>query len=180
MSKIITDRLILRHVLLEDMEDIYQYCKNPKIGLNAGWKPHKNRNETLDIMNNQFLNDKNIYSIIFNGKVIGTIGTMDDPKRLNKHSKMIGYSLAENYWNRGIMSEAVAAILNKCFKNKKINLISAYCYPDNIPSKKVIIKNGFKYEGTLRAAEYTYKKNLKDNECWSITYEEFQNFIKTT
>ena len=38
-----TERLILRPVTLDDCDDIYEYSKNPNVGIHAGWKPHESK-----------------------------------------------------------------------------------------------------------------------------------------
>ena len=50
MKTIETERLILRPWRLEDLEDLYQYAKNPEVGPNAGWKPHENLEESRKIL----------------------------------------------------------------------------------------------------------------------------------
>lgn len=41
MNNFETDRLILRHIVETDVEDIFEYCKTPNVGPNAGWELHK-------------------------------------------------------------------------------------------------------------------------------------------
>ena len=81
---------------------------------------------------------------------------------------MIGYAMSEKYWNKGIMTEAVKEIIKYGFNDLKLELISAYCYPYNKSSKRVLQKNGFQYEGTLKQAEKTYDGRILDNECYSL------------
>ena len=47
-----TKRLILRPWLEADAESLYNYAKDPDIGIPAGWPPHKSREESLDIIKN--------------------------------------------------------------------------------------------------------------------------------
>ena len=54
-----TERLILRPFKENDLDDFYEYAKNPKVGPNAGWKPHahvfhisSNRNNLVFLASN--------------------------------------------------------------------------------------------------------------------------------
>lgn len=142
-----TERLLLRPITMEDAGDIFEYSKNPHVGSNAGWKPHGNIEETIEIMKMIFINQDGIFGIILksNKKLIGIVGVMLDPKRQNHKAYMLGYSLAEPYWGQGIMTEAVMETIKYGFSQMDLDLISAYCYPENERSKRILKKCGFKY-----------------------------------
>ena len=52
MITIETDRLILRPFTYTDLDDLYEYAKNPNVGPNAGWKPHEDLDESMAILKN--------------------------------------------------------------------------------------------------------------------------------
>ena len=169
-----TERLILRTIHLTDVNDIFEYSKSPNVGPNAGWKPHENEEETLGIVKAIFLEKEYVFGIVRkdNGKMIGSLGLIDDPKRENDKAKMIGYALGEEYWGQGIMTEAAKEVIRYGFEKMNLDLISAYCYPFNYRSKNVIKKLGFEYEGTLKLCEKLYNGKVYDNECYALTKEE--------
>ena len=171
MSLIETERLILRPIIENDAEAIFEYCRNENVGKNAGWKPHESLEETREIMKQVFLNKENVYGMVLkeSGKLFGSIGLVTDPKRQNDKTRMIGYAIGESYWNKGFTSEAVQALIRFGFTNLGLQLISAYCYPYNLSSKKVLMKCGFQYEGTLCMAEKRYDGAILDNDCYYIT-----------
>lgn len=175
MPIITTQRLILRNICEDDADDIFAYSSSPNVGPNAGWKPHESREETLEIMKAIFLSHPNIFGIVLaeNVRLIGSIGLINDPKRQNEHTMMLGYALSEQYWGKGIMTEAVNAVLQYGFDQLKLDLISAYCYPFNLRSKHVLTKCGFSYEGTLKQAEQIYDGRIFDNECYALTAEDY-------
>lgn len=86
---------------------------------------------------------------------------------------MIGYAIGQEYWGNGFTTEAARALLNFAFKELKLDLVSAYCYPYNERSKGVLKKCGFNYEGRLRLAEKRYDGEVLDNECYALLAEEF-------
>ncbi len=165
-----TERLILRSITLEDADDIFEYSRAENVGLNAGWKPHENLEETLEIMQLIFFDKQGVFGIVLKetGKLIGSVGLIADRKRENDQVRMLGYAIGEMYWGHGYMTEAAQEIVRYGFDDLALDLISAYCYPRNLRSKRVLEKCGFTYEGTLKLAEKLYNGNVYANECWSL------------
>jgi putative acetyltransferase len=88
---------------------------------------------------------------------------------------MIGYVLAEPYWGRGYMTEAVERVLAHCFSELGLDLVSVYHFPFNNRSRRVIEKAGFVYEGTLRKASTIYDGSVYDDVCYSMTRDEYES-----
>lgn len=176
MKTIETNRLILRPITVADAEDIFAYSKNENVGINAGWKPHANIEETREIMEIVFLNKENVFGIESKetGKLIGSIGLIADPKRQNSKVFMMGYAIGEEYWNKGYTTEAAQALIHYGFEVLNLDMVSAYCYPSNKRSKRVLEKCGFQYEGLLRLAEERYDGVVLDNECYVAINEKKQ------
>ena len=63
---------------------------------------------------------------------------------------------------KGIATEAVAEICGTAFFELSIRRISAIVFADNIASAKVLQKNGFELEGTMRRAA------IKDNKIYDL------------
>lgn len=158
MPSIETERLILRPISEEDAEAMFMFSQNVNVGFNAGWKPHSDIEETHEIIKMIFLDRKDVYGIELKeaDMLCGSIGLVPDAKRQNDQTRMLGYALGENYWNKGYMTEAAQALIRFGFDSLHLDLISAYCYPFNTRSKRVLEKCGFKYEGRLRFAEKHY------------------------
>lgn len=176
MEHINLERLILRPIYISDVDDVFEYSKRPMVGPKAGWKPHESKDETIEIMNMLFIDQETVWGIVpkETGKIIGSIGLIYDPKRENESVKMIGYAMSDLYWGNGYMTEAARAVIKHGFEQCGIDLISAYCYPENARSMRVIEKCGFVYEGTLRLAERLYNGEVKDNACYSLTLEQYK------
>ncbi|HUH33328.1 MAG TPA: GNAT family protein [Daejeonella sp.] len=90
-------------------------------------------------------------AITVNDQVVGGIGIVQqaDIYRLNAE---IGYWLGEAYWNKGIMTEAVKAMVNYSFANFKIIRIYAGVFDYNTASMRVLEKAGFQKEAVHRKA----------------------------
>lgn len=166
-----TARLCLRGTLESDAEDIfYEYASGANVGINAGWKRHETIEETRRVMDGIFIGKENVFAIVLkeNGKVIGNIGLIDDPRRPCEGVKMLGYALGEAYWGNGYMTEAAKALAGYASGTLHLVLISAYCYPHNRRSRNVLLKLGFGYEGKLSCCEKLPDGELVDNECYAL------------
>ncbi len=111
------------------------------------------------------------YAIVIDGQAVGSIGIFvkDD---VYEKSAELGYWLAESYWRKGIMTEAVQMICKEAFETFDIVRIYAEPFADNAGSRGVLEKTGFTYEGTMRSGVYKNGKVL--SYCmYSVLREEF-------
>ena len=90
------------------------------------------------------------FAITVNGKVIGSIGAFRQGN-IHRQTAELGYYIAEEYWGKGIMTEAVKQLCDYVFSNTDIIRIYAEPFAYNIGSCRVLEKAGFQYEGTLRS-----------------------------
>lgn len=166
-----TERLLLRPFRESDAEAFFKCCQNPNIGNNAGWKPHGSLEESQEILRSVFISQSGIWAIILkeDGRLIGSVGIIPDPKRENPQARMLGYWLDESHWGKGYMTEAVQSVLDYGFNILQLSLITANCYPHNERSQQVLKRHGFIYEGTLHQAELTYDGHLYDHQCYYLT-----------
>ena len=177
-SNIETNRLVLRPFSESDAPDVFESCKNPNLGNNAGWKPLETIEETIDVLNTIFIGKEGVWAIVSKEtqQVIGSIGIIPDPKRENPHARMLGYWLKEECWGQGFMTEAVQSVLNYGFTQMNLHLITANCYPHNQRSQRVLEKNGFVYEGRLHQAELMHTGGqIEDHLCYYLDHHSFSN-----
>ena len=62
----------------------------------------------------------------------------------------IGYESHPGFWGRGLMTEAVRAVVACGHGHFKLNRMEAWTLPVNDASDRVLVKAGFNYEGTLK------------------------------
>jgi ribosomal-protein-alanine N-acetyltransferase len=91
---------------------------------------------------------------------------------VEKYSE-IGYFLAPSERGKGYCTEAVTIILDYVFLSKDTVRIQAHIDPRNIASQKVVEKNGFKKEGTIRKCFFA-KGEWRDMLLYSILREEWK------
>lgn len=144
-----TERLVLRPWKKEDLDDFYEYAKVDGVGQMAGWLPHENKEKSLMILN-MFIEEKKTFAIVYNGKVIGSLGIEEYdeselPEFENKKGREIGYVLSKDYWGRGYMPEAVKEVIRYCFEDLKLNFLVCGHFVDNDQSRRVQEKCGFKH-----------------------------------
>ena len=174
MKTLYTPRLILRQFNKADANDFFEYAQNPNIGPNAGWKPHESKEESRMVLE-RFITGQDEYAIVYkeNGKVIGSLGFYADKVRSIIGAYNIGYVLHEAYWGRGLMPEAVHAVLEFLFVDYVANVVSVAHFPQNMRSRRVIEKCGFVYEGTLRHVRRLYNGQMMDCMTYSMLKEEY-------
>ena len=164
-----TKRLILRPIDITDAVDIFDYAKNQNVGNGAGFKAHESIEETKSIIETVLKIDSLAIVLKENNKVIGTIGL---PKKLDSIYEL-GYSLSEDYWGKGLMSEAVKALVDYAFTKLNAFEIDAGCFLENNRSERVLIKCGFKYVGIHEKDYLNYDNKYKDCKRYRLLREDY-------
>lgn len=152
--RIETDRLILRPWQESDLEDFYAYASVSGVGEMAGWCHHKSIEESQQILS-MFINGKKTLALELKetGKVIGSLGLEElrsDPVEDALYGREIGYVLSKDYWGRGLMPEAVEAVIRYCFDVLNFDYLTCGHFFRNDRSRRVIEKCGFTYFGETK------------------------------
>lgn len=158
-----TQNLILRSWKVDDAEELYHHAKNPKIGPIAGWPPHKNVENSLEIIQTVFAKDET-YAITLNGQIIGCVGLLvypDGNHYWGENNAELGYWIAEEFWGNNYACEASEKLLIHGFNDLKLNKIFASFRKNNLQSKRVLEKLNFKYFDELQNIDYTGKCYLE-------------------
>lgn len=90
------------------------------------------------------------FAITADEKVVGSIGAFRQCN-IHRQTAELGYYIAEEYWGKGIMTEAVKQFCDYVFSHTDIIRIYAEPFAYNVGSCRVLEKSGFQYEGTLRS-----------------------------
>ena len=77
--------------------------------------------------------------------------TLDNIRRGPTQSGTLGYWIGEEFARRGYMTEAINALVQYAFTELDLSRIESACLADNKPSRGVLEKCGFKYEGVAQA-----------------------------
>lgn len=150
---IVTERLILRRFCLEDARAMYDnWSSDDEVTKYLSWPTHTNIEITQWVMNDWVSSyekeDFYLWAIEFEGQPIGSISVVGkDDDTLKAH---IGYCIGKAWWHKGIMSEALKAVMDYLFDQVGMNRVEACYDPNNPNSGRVMAKCGMKYEGTHR------------------------------
>ena len=183
-----TERLVLRPLVSEDIDDVFAYCSNPAVGPDAGWPPHRTR-EDARVFVEIIASAPHVFGIFEKrgegsgsnvgetGPCIGSIGLIGDPQRRNVDCLMLGYALAQQAWGKGYMTEASNEVLRYGFE--ELGLLMATCthYAFNERSRRVIEKSGFVHEGTIHGVEATPDGIMQDCESYYLTRERWTSTV---
>jgi ribosomal-protein-serine acetyltransferase len=83
-------------------------------------------------------------------------------------SAEIGYWLDRAHQRRGIMTSAVATLVDHAFESWQLNRLEIRTDVENIPSRAVAERLGFRYEGTLRQAYRVSGDRYSDHAVYSL------------
>lgn len=139
---------------LTDAEDLATALSNKKIldNLRDGLPYPYTVQDGKDYISAMLSADENntfAFAVTADGKAIGSIGVFRGDN-IHRQTAELGYYIAEDYWGKGIMTEAVKQICEYVFKNSDILRIYAEPFAYNTASCRVLEKSGFQCEGTLR------------------------------
>lgn len=175
MPIIETSRLFLREVTNEDASDMLRYLSDKDVVKHMGLEPFQSIEDALDEISwYQSIHEDGSgirwgITLKDSVKVIGSCGFLN---RNTKHYRAeVGFELSKEYWGKGIASEALEAVIKFGFDHYSFERIEALIEPDNVPSQKLVEKQGFKREGLLRHYEFTCGK-FDDLYMYSILKED--------
>lgn len=150
-----TECLNLRRFVESDAEAMFQNWASSAENLTyVTWDPHLNVEQTRNSIRNWVSSyaKPNYYKWAICLKenpeqVIGDISivAMDE----NDSSCEIGYILGQNYWGRGMMTEALKAVLDFCFTQAGLQKVRARYASLNPASGRVMEKAGMSYLKTI-------------------------------
>lgn len=171
--EIVTDRLLLRPILLTDAQNLFELVTDKKVlKCLAGIPKYTGVEMAVDYISGKLekkYHSKDFYDwavvLKSENKMIGRISVykQDDERRM---SDLVWY-LNANYRNKGYITEAVKAVINHLFAIG-FERIEAFANVENKASTKVMEKVGMQYEGTLRKYDVRRDDSLYDAEMWSI------------
>ena len=166
-----TERLILRPWKETDLNDFYEYASVDGVGQMAGWIPHKSVEESQAILAH-FISG--VFALEYNGKVIGSLGVekydeKNNPELADLQGREIGYVLSRDYWGRGLMPEAVKAVIAWLFDVVGLDFIMIGHFDWNNQSRRVIEKCGFQY---VKQTTYHTRYDTVENSMEYILYRD--------
>lgn len=171
-----TPRLVLRQLRLSDADAILQVFSNPEVTRYYDLDTFIVMDQAvrlIDRVNERFDLGTAIrwgMALAPDNRVVGTCGLFFHPPGYRAE---LGFDLARPYWGRGLMREALCAVLAYGFERLDLNRMEALVMPGNEASVRLLRRLGFQEEGTLR--EYAFfKERFHDLRCFSLLAREYR------
>lgn len=146
-----TGRLVLRPWRESDAEALYRHASDPDVGPRAGWPPHTSVAESQEIIRKFFLNDHTwAIELKETGQVIGCVGYLpasSSNMQIADDECEVGYWIARPFWDMGICTEALQAVVGYCLDKKGFTTLWGSYFPSNPASGRVMEKCGFSDTG---------------------------------
>ena len=146
----------LRPWHIEDLNSLVKYANNWNIAkylTNFFPYPYTEEDGRNFIQIATANNPINRFAIEVDGEAVGGIGVHPQTDIFEKNIEL-GYWLAEPFWGRGIMSQAVAQMIDFAFENYDVERIYATTFATNIASQRVLEKNNFIQDAHLKRVLY--------------------------
>ena len=151
-----TKRLILRELQPEDAEAIFRILSDEQVVryYDTLMTQLEQAQSVIARHRKRFENNEGIrWGITLKGdmEVVGNCGFFIDSRN---RCAILSYVLERPYWNRGIMTEALEAIIPFGFDHYRLHRIEAHVALPNLASLRVLKKLGFQEEGLLGKRMY--------------------------
>ena len=176
---LITQRLKLRKFTLKDADDMFNnWANDSRVSKYVKWTPHENIENTKKLLSTWIDGYKNDncynWAIEYHGSVIGSISVVEMNDRLE--CATIGYCMGSDYWNKGIMTEALKGVIHYLFNTVGVHRIQAEHDTENPASGKVMSKCGMIYEGTKRKIIKNHDDEWIDLATYAILESDYSDY----
>lgn len=144
----------IRKWRLTDASDLAAALSNPKVqdNLRDGLPYPYTEQDGIAYISEMLSANENetfAFAITADDKAIGSIGVFRQGN-IHRQTAELGYYVAEEYWGKGIATEAIKQVCKYVFANSDILRIYAEPFAYNTASCRALEKAGFQCEGTLR------------------------------
>ncbi|GAC1369524.1 MAG: GNAT family N-acetyltransferase [Ktedonobacteraceae bacterium] len=172
-----TDRLRLRQIQPGDAEALFAILSDPQVIEFYGHDPHQSLSATqqlIDEIRARYERHEALrWGITMRGddRLLGSCSLHHFAASSRRAET--GYELGRTSWGKGIMTEAMSAILNYGFTELELHRVEAIIDIANERSKALLLKLGFTYEGNLRQ-RYAFHGRFEDEHYFGLLKNEWQ------
>jgi [ribosomal protein S5]-alanine N-acetyltransferase len=149
---LVLERCTIRDWREDDAESLALHANDREVWLRVTDRfghPYKIDNAREFLARTMASDPRTNFAIEVNGAAVGGIG-LKLGSDVRVHSAELGYWIGREFWNRGIMTEAVIAVCERAFAGFDLHRIGAFVFSNNPPSARVLEKAGFVFEGRLK------------------------------
>ena len=171
-----TARLRLRELQPKDIPAANALFSDPQVMHYVGRPVHKSQEDTRrNIESNrlQFLNKEGVHWALTLYGDDCFIGSCCYWRLIREHHRAeLGYDLLPRYWGQGLMYEALTAVLSFGFEVMELHSTEAQIDPDNIRSRRVLERLGFRQDGVIRE-NYFFEGRYTDTAIFTLLRRDF-------
>jgi [ribosomal protein S5]-alanine N-acetyltransferase len=174
-----TERLVLREINMSDADDLFQIFSDQETMQYWSCRPYTSvvqAQRLIESLAESAREETGIHwAITLRGedRLIGRCGYNEWRKRHRRGE--ISYIVARPYWGKGIVSEAMCAMLNYGFGEMNLHSVEAGVTPGNDGSTRMLERLGFRLEGHLRESYYAEDKFV-DSLIYSLLRRDWNNY----
>ena len=155
-----TKRLRFRPWTEADAEALFKYASDPDVGPRAGWPPHTSVEDSLSVIRTFFAND-HTWALVLKetGEPVGCMGYYihgESNIGIGENDAELGYWIAKPYWNQGLCTEALRAMIDYCFNKKGVDLFERLWLRYIGPCKIVYTRSAEGRKVLLKARKYAF------------------------
>ncbi len=156
-----TERLLLREVIISDVDGMFELDSNPNVHIYIGKKPVTTIEQSAAYIENLQQQYKDFgtgrWAVILKetNEFIGWSGIKFITNEINNHKNFyeIGYRFIEKHWGKGYATEAGKAFVDYAINNLKADAVCAYADAGNDNSRKILEKLGLRYVNSFEYEE---------------------------
>lgn len=159
-SELQTERLSMRPPQMRDFEQWAKLRRESQAFLSP-WEPQWSRDHLSSrsyrnrvIWAERAIRQGEAYPLFLfrqkDGQIVGGV-TLSNIRRQPAQAGTLGYWVGEAYAMQGYMTEALEAVREHAFSALELSRLEAACLPDNVASRRLLERCGFKYEGVAQA-----------------------------
>jgi [ribosomal protein S5]-alanine N-acetyltransferase len=171
-----TNRLFLRHIVPGDAEAFFAIRSDAETMKFFGHDPHESPDETKDVirqMEERYTRKEALHwciTLLGEDRLISSCSLFYFDEGF--HRAETGYELNRAFWGKGIMTEAMSAILTFGFSELGLHRVEAIIDIANERSKNLLLKLGFTYEGNLRQ-RFPFRGKFEDEHYFGLLTNEW-------
>jgi ribosomal-protein-alanine N-acetyltransferase len=139
MAELRTERLVLRPARSGDLDALHAIMRQPRAMAYWSTPPHDTLGQTAEFLDGMMTippGEGEDFAIEHQGRIIGKAGLYRFPD--------IGYILDPDHWGRGLMREALTAVIARAFAVHGLPRLQADVDPRNAASLRLLARLGFR------------------------------------
>ena len=163
-----TGRLVLRKISMGDADNIFLLRTNDEAMKYINRPALQSNDDVIELINKMTNTAERInwgITLQNQNKIIGTIGYHKIDKE--NYRAEIGYMLSPEYWNTGLMTEAITKVIEYGFNEMNLHSIEAVINPENSVSRKTLQKFKFIKEAYFKE-NFFFEGKFFDSEVYSL------------